>query len=318
MAFYLLFAGTLGGIYALLALSLNMAWGSAGLVNFGLAGFFGIGAYATALVTGAGAPVLLGLLSAMFCAVAAGLLVTVVTLRLRDDYLAIVTLGFAEIIRLVALNELWLTHGSDGLSGIVAPGRAMLGLTGFNIAYFVVVTLIVGAVWWLLRRLDAGPFGRALRAVREDQVLAGFAAKPVLRLKLQAFAVSTAIAGLAGALYAHFLSFISPEHLQPDITIEIFLALTAGGLGRPTGAVAGAYVVLIFMEGTRFLAGATPGLTPVQATSVREAAVGLALLLVLNLRPRGMLPETIPPARSTARPSPREVASRPFYSEVGK
>jgi branched-chain amino acid transport system permease protein len=296
MLSYLVFSLTIGGIYALLALALNLAWGGAGLVNLGLAGFFGIGAYATALTTGAGLPVAVGLGVAMLAGVLAGFAVTGMTLRLRDDYLAIVTLGFGEIVRLVALNERWLTKGADGISGIAAPGKATLGIAGFAWAWCIGISLLVLAVWWLLRRLDAGPFGRALRAVREDQELAAFAGKPVLRLKFQAFAISAAIAALAGALYAHSQSYISPDHFQPLITIYIFLAVTAGGLGRPIGAVLGAYAVVVFLEGTRFLAAEVPGIEPVQVAALREALVGLSLLLVLHLRPRGVLPERIPPA----------------------
>jgi branched-chain amino acid transport system permease protein len=296
MLSYLLFSVTIGGIYALLSLALNLAWGGAGLVNLGLAGFFGIGAYATALATGAGAPLAIGLCAAMAAGVLAGLAITGLTLRLRDDYLAIVTLGFGEIVRLVALNERWLTNGADGLSGILAPGKAALGTAGFNQAWAAGVTLVVLLAWLLLRRLDQGPFGRALRAVREDQELAGFAGKPVLRLKYQAFALSAAIAGLAGALYAHYQSYISPDHFQPLITIYIFLAVTAGGIGRPVGAVLGAYAVVAFLEATRFAAAAVPGIEAVQVAALREALVGLCLLLVLHLRPRGLLPERIPPA----------------------
>lgn len=296
MLSYFLFSLTVGGIYALLALALNLAWGGAGLVNLGLAGFFGIGAYASAIATGAGSPVLIGLAVAVVAGVVAGFAVTGMTLRLRDDYLAIVTLGFGEVVRLVALNERWLTNGADGMSGILAPGKAALGTTGFNEAWAAGVTLLVILVWWLLRRLDAGPFGRALRAVREDQELAAFAGKPVLRLKFQGFALSAAIAALAGALYAHYQSYISPDHFQPLITIYIFLAVTAGGLGRPAGAVLGAYAVIVFLEGTRFLAGLVPGVSAVQIAALREGLVGLSLLLVLFLRPNGLLPERIPPA----------------------
>ncbi len=115
--------GTLvsGGIYAVLALSLNLACGGAGMVNLGLAGFFAVGAYASAIVTGAGAPFPVSLLAALAAGVVAGVVVTFATLRLRDDYLAIVTLGFGEVIRLVALNKRWLTNGADGISGIEAP-----------------------------------------------------------------------------------------------------------------------------------------------------------------------------------------------------
>jgi branched-chain amino acid transport system permease protein len=302
MLSYVIFTLTLCGIYALLALSLNLIWGGVGLVNLGLAGFFAVGAYASALATGAGAPVLLGWGVALAVGAVVGLLVTFATLRLRDDYLAIVTLGFAEVIRLVALNERWLTKGSDGISGIKAPLKAELGIFGFNLFYLGLVSLIVLGVWALMRRLDRSPYGRAMKAIREDQQLAAFAGKPVLRFKLQAFALSAAIAGLAGALYAHFQSYVSPDHFQPLITIYIFLAVTAGGVGRPSGAVFGAYLVVIFLEATRFITEWAPGLQPVQVAALREILVGLALILVLHLRPQGVLPERIP--RAPAPPAP--------------
>ncbi len=299
MLSYLIFTLTVGGIYALLALSLNLVWGSAGMVNLGLAGFFGVGAYATAIATGAGAPVLLGWGVAAAAGVAAGLLVTFATLRLRDDYLAIVTLGFAEMVRLVALNERWLTKGADGISGIAAPMKAELGTGGFNLFYLAVVSLIVLIVWWMLARLDASPYGRTLKSIREDQELAAFAGKPVLRFKYEAFALAAAIAALAGALYAHFQSYFSPDHVQPLITIYIFLGLTAGGVGRPAGAVIGGYAVLIFLESTRFAADLVPGLQPVQIAAFREILIGVALLVVLHLKPQGFLPETMPKAPRT-------------------
>jgi branched-chain amino acid transport system permease protein len=296
MLSYAVFTLTICGIYALLALSLNLVWGGVGLVNLGLAGFFAVGAYASAIATGAGAPVLVGFAAALAAGVLAGLVVTFATIRLRDDYLAIVTLGFAEVIRLVALNERWLTNGSDGISGIRGPLKAELGVQGFAWFYLALVCLVVLAVWALLARLDGSPYGRAMKAIREDQQLAEFAGKPVLRFKVQAFGVSAAIAGLAGALYAHFQSYISPDHFQPLITIYIFLAVTAGGVGRPLGAVLGAYAVVIFLEGTRFATEIVPGLQPVQLAAMREMLIGLALLLVLHLRPQGVLPERMPPA----------------------
>jgi branched-chain amino acid transport system permease protein len=296
MLSYVVFTLTICGVYALLALSLNLIWGGVGLVNLGLAGFFAVGAYASAIATGAGAPVLAGWGAALIVGAVVGLVVTFATLRLRDDYLAIVTLGFAEVIRLIALNERWLTKGSDGISGIRAPLKAELGLQGFSLFYLALISTIVLLVWLLLRRLDASPYGRAMKAIREDQQLAAFAGKQVLRFKWQAFALSAAIAALAGALYAHFQSYISPDHFQPLITIYIFLAVTAGGVGRPSGAVLGAYAVVIFLEATRFATELLPGLQPVQLAAMREILVGLALILVLHLRPQGLLPERIPKA----------------------
>lgn len=297
MLAYAIFTLTLCGIYALLGLSLNLIWGGVGMVNLGLAGFFAVGAYASAIATGAGAPILFGWGIAILAGAVTGLVVTLATLRLRDDYLAIVTLGFAEVVRLVALNERWLTKGADGISGIPTPLRATLGTQGFNLFYLGLVSLVLLLVWAMLRRIDRSPYGRAMKAIREDQQLAAFAGKTVLRFKLQAFALSAAIAGLAGALYAHFQSYVSPDHFQPLITIYIFLAVTAGGVGRPSGAVLGAYLVVIFLEATRFATELLPGLAPVQLAALREILIGTALILVLHVRPQGILPERMAKAR---------------------
>jgi branched-chain amino acid transport system permease protein len=299
MLSYLLATLVSGGIFAILALSLNLAWGGAGMVNLGLAGFFAIGAYASALATQSGAPFVGGLAVAVLAGMLAGIIVTFATLRLRDDYLAIVTLGFAEVIRLVALNERWLTKGAEGLSGIAAPLKSQLGLLGFDGFYLTLTTGLVALIGWGLRRLDRSPYGRALRAIREDPELARFAGKTVLRFKFEAFALSAAIAALAGALYAHFQSYISPDLFAPLLTIYIFLAVTAGGVGRPAGAVLGGYAVLAFLEAARFGIGGLPWLAPAQLAAIQGMLTGVALLLVLRLRPRGLLPETIQPAPRT-------------------
>jgi branched-chain amino acid transport system permease protein len=291
MTAYFLFILTLGGIYALLAQSLNLIWGAAGMVNLGLAGFFAVGAYTSAMATKfGGVPIPLGLLLAVAATAVTGVVVTLSTLKLRDDYLAIITLGFAETVRLVALNETWLTNGSDGISAITRPFFAALG-GWFPLAYAVFVTGLVALVWQVMRKLDQAPFGRVLKAIREDPELAAFAGKDVVAFKLKAFAVSAGVAGLAGGLYGHFTSYIAPDIFQPLMTVYIFLAVTAGGCGRPSGALLGAYLVIAFLESTRFLADAVPGLSALQVASVREMLVGLALLLILRLRPQGLLPE---------------------------
>lgn len=291
MLSYIVFLLVIAGIYALLAQSLCLAWGVTGLVNLGLAGFFAIGAYASAtLVTWGGLPVPVGLAAALLAGAVAGFVVCVSTLRLRDDYLAIVTLGFAEAVRVIASNEIWLTGGTDGISGIPAGLPRDWG-RGFHLAALAVVSVLVGLVWLALRRLVASPWGRALRAVREDQVVAAVAGKRVARLKAEAFAIAAAIAALAGGLYGHYTSYIAPEIFQPLITIYVFLAVTAGGNGRPTGATFGAYLLIAFLEATRFAAEVVPGVSAVQAAALREMAVGVALILLLRLRPRGVFPE---------------------------
>ncbi|WP_431282323.1 branched-chain amino acid ABC transporter permease [Humitalea sp. 24SJ18S-53] len=291
MTAYIVFLLVIGGIYALLAQSLALAWGMTGLVNLGLAGFFAIGAYASAmLVKWGGVPLPVGLVAALVAGGVAGLVVTGATLRLRDDYLAIVTLGFAEAVRIIASNEIWLTGGTDGISGIPGGVPREWG-PAFHLTWLVGVSALVALVWFALRRLSASPWGRALRAIREDQVVAAVAGKPVSRMKAEAFAIAAAIAGLAGALYGHYGSYIAPELFAPLVTIYVFLAVTAGGNGRPSGAVLGAYLLIGFLEATRFAAELVPGVSALQAAALREASVGVALILLLHLRPQGILPE---------------------------
>jgi branched-chain amino acid transport system permease protein len=294
MTNYLVSMATFGAIYATLALALNVMWGMTGMVNLGLVGFYACGAYISALLTvKLGLPIALGLAAAMLGTAAIAALTTLGLTRLRDDYLAIVTLGFAEVVRIVAENEAWLTRGTDGISGIPQPLKSALG-AHFNLAYLAFCLVFLGIVVFVLERVRTSAFGRALRAIREDAQIAAFAGKDVFRFKLKAFAIGGAVAGLAGALYAHYTSYIVPEVFVPLLTIYIFLAVTAGGLGNNLGAVVGAYVVVFCLESTRFLVGVIPSVSAERLAAVREFLVGLGLLLVLFFRPRGLLPEPLP------------------------
>ena len=188
MLSYLLATLTFAGIYALLALGLNVIWGMAGMINLGLAGFFALGAYAAALATVAlGLPIIVGIVIAIASAALAGALLSRLTLNLRGDYLAIVTLGFGEVIRLLAANEIWLTNGSDGIPGIPGPFRGVLTPLQFNALCCALVLLAVAISWWMTERLRRSPYGRALRAIRDDETAAAVAGKPVRRYKVQAF-----------------------------------------------------------------------------------------------------------------------------------
>ena len=285
---------TFGAIYAILALGLNVMWGMAGMVNLGIVGFYAFGAYITALLTvQTGVPIALGFFAAMIGTALMAALVTLGLTRLRDDYLAIVTLGFAEVVRIVAENEIWLTRGTDGISGIPQPLKSMLG-SDFNLAYLVFCLAVLAAALFVLERVRTSPFGRVLRAIREDAQVTAFAGKDILKFKAKAFALGGALAGLAGALYAHYSSYIVPEIYVPLLTIYIFLALTAGGIGNNFGAVIGAFVVVFCLESTRFLIEVIPWLGAEQLAALREFLVGLGLLLVLFFRPRGLLPEPLP------------------------
>ena len=172
MLTYILFTLVVGSVYALLAQSLMLSWGTAGLVNLGLAGFFAVGAYASSmLTTWEHAPIMLGVFVAVLAGGVAGLLVCFSTLRLRDDYLAIVTLGFAEIVRIVASNEVWLTGGTDGISGVPVMIARDTGIW-FHLGTLLITLAAVAVVYLLQRRLLSSPWGRAMRAIREDQTVA--------------------------------------------------------------------------------------------------------------------------------------------------
>ena len=291
MLSYLLFVAIITGVYALLGLGLVVIWGQSGMVNLGLAGFFALGAYATALLTTVGSvPIALGWLAAIALSALVGLLVTWLTRSMRGDYLAIITLSFAELIRLIAVNEAWLTHSIDGISGIPAPFRAALG-DNFNLFYLALTWAVVALAYVAVRRLINAPFGRVLRAIRDDDQVAAVAGKPVLSFKMQAFMLGSGLAGLAGAMYAHFNAYIAPDLFTPLITIYIFLAVTAGGYTRPEGALVGAVLVNFLLEGSRFAAAHVTGLSGLQVASVREIVISVTLIVLLRLRPQGIFPE---------------------------
>jgi len=290
-------------IYALMALGLNVIWGLAGMINLGAVGFFAIGAYITALTTlKLGWPIAAGVVAGMAGAAMVGAGVALLTGRLRGDYLAIVTLGLAETIRVVASNAIWLTNGTDGISGIAGPMRGSLSPTQFNLLYLGVVGAIVAVAYVLAERLAHSPFGRVLRAIRDDEQVAAVAGKYVMGFKIRAFAIGAGALGLAGALYAHYTSYIAPDIFVPLLTLYIKLALLAGGLGNNRGALIGAFVVVFFLESTRFVIPLVPGLSAVQGAALREFLIALLLLVLLRYNPGGLVPERLP---RIALPEPR-------------
>ena len=296
---YLTFIAAFAGFYALLSLSLVLVWGRTGMVNLGVVGFYALGAYTSALlVTRLDLPIAIGWVCATLVAAACGAGLTWVTRRLRGDYLGIVTLGFAELVRSVATNETWLTKGSDGISGIPGPFKAAMG-TQFNLFFSVLTWIVVAVVCLLAVRLLDAPYGRVLMAIRDDAEVTGMAGKNVVRFKIGIFAIGSAVVGLAGAMYAHFTSYIVPDIFSLMLTMYVFLAATGGGSTRVAGAVIGGIATLVFLEGSRFLAEYIPGISPLQAAAVREMLTGCALVCLLILRPGGWLREKVP---SSGRP----------------
>jgi branched-chain amino acid transport system permease protein len=294
MEHYLIAMAVTAGIYAIMALGMNVIWGMAGLINLGLVGFFAVGAYTSALLTlKFGWPIAGGVIAAMIVSSLVGVIVALVTVNLKGDYLAIVTLGFAETMRIVMSNEIWLANGTDGLSGIPGPMRQQLGPHGFNLLFLGIVAVATLILFVLNERLAHSPFGRALRGIRDDEQVVQVAGKNVTRLKVKAFAFGSAALGLAGALYGHFTSYIAPDLFEPLLTLYVILALLAGGLGNNKGAVLGAVAVVFFLESTRFIMPLLPFVSAVQGAALRQMLIAAALLVILRFYTQGLIPEKI-------------------------
>ncbi|MBL8443046.1 MAG: branched-chain amino acid ABC transporter permease [Zoogloeaceae bacterium] len=308
LANYAIFMGILIGIYALLALGLNIQWGLTGLFNAGIAGFFAVGAYASAIITsphvagrvgGFELPIVVGWMGAI---VFAGLIawpIGKVCLRFRSDYLAIATIGVAEIIRLVIKSEDWLTGSSRGITGIPRP-FGELDYVASQLAYLGLVIAAVAVVYFLLERQLKSPWGRMMRAIRDNEAAAAAMGKQIEARRLQAFIFGAAVMGLAGALFVHFNRSITPEAIDPMIaTFLIWIMLILGGSGNNRGAILGAIVIWLLWSVSEMITDRLPTDVALQAKYIRIFVVGLALQLVLRFRPEGILPEE--QARQTAR-----------------
>jgi branched-chain amino acid transport system permease protein len=290
MIAYLTAIATLVGVRALLTLGLNVQWGMTGLVNLGVVAFFAVGAYTSALLAVGGLPLLFAWPAGVGLATAAGAGLAMVALRLREDYLAIVTLGFGEVLRLFLLNEAWLTRGANGVTGIPRPLHAQF--TGhYDLFYLMLVLAAVTLVYVGLERVRRSPFGRVLRAIREDEVVAAVAGKPVFRFKVQAFALGAGVAGLAGILFAHYLAYVEPNMFLPQESLFVWLALILGGSGNNRGALLGSVVLLGLLEGSRFAKDVIPFLSGVRLAAAQQILVGVVLVVLMIRRPEGLLPE---------------------------
>ena len=275
-------------IYTIFAISLNLELGYTGLYNFGHIAFFGIGAYTSALLSLNGFPVSLAMLCAMAAAGLAGGLLSIPALRLTGDYFGIATLAFGEMIRLFLLNERWLTKGPMGLPGIPRPFWIAEGVPGLPmfLAFCVLLSL---AVFLLAKRLGDSPFGRALKVIREDEYVAMALGKNVLLLKIQCIMIGSIMAGLAGALWAHYISYISPSDFTLNETILVLLCVVLGGRGTNWGPILGSFVILLFQESLRFL--------PIPADFGRLVAplqgmvYGTGLVILMLKKPAGLLTE---------------------------
>jgi branched-chain amino acid transport system permease protein len=287
---YLVAIATLVGVRALLTLGLNVQWGLTGLVNLGIVAFFAVGAYTSALLSVAGTPLALAWSAAIVLASVAGAGLATIALRLREDYLAVVTLGFAEVLRLFLLNEAWLTRGANGVTAIPRPLHARFA-AHYDFFYLALVVGAVMLVYLSLERIRRSPFGRVLRAIREDEIVAAVAGKPVFSFRVQAFALGAGVAGLAGVLFAHYLAYVEPNMFLPQESLFVWLALILGGSGNNRGALLGSAVLLGLLEGSRFAKDVIPFLSGVRLAAAQQILVGVVLVVLMIRRPEGLLPE---------------------------
>jgi branched-chain amino acid transport system permease protein len=300
---YIISLATMGGIYAMLTLGLNIQWGFTGLFNVGIAGFFAIGAYVSAILTtpettrhigGFELPYLIGFSAAMIVTALIAWGVGKVCLRLRSDYLAIATIGIGEIFRLVLKNETWATNGPRGVSMVPKPFESLP--EPYNQLMFLALVLVtIVVIYLLIESASKSPWGRVMTAIRENEPAARAAGKNVERFRMEAFVIGCMIMGLAGAFTAQYLKFIDPNATElTTTTFLVWVMLIAGGSGNNKGAILGAFLMWTVWSASEILTSRLPDDMAIRTAYVRIFLIGLALQIVLQKFPTGILPEKRP------------------------
>lgn len=303
---FLLDIAILAGVFSILSLGLNLQWGETGLFNISVAAFWGIGAYTVTLTTlppdastafgfdlpflwvdlgGIPVPIPVAVLLAALVSGVVAAFIGIPTLRLRADYLAIATLGLAEVIRLIMLNEEWLTGGPRGVS----VDNPLLALDYTRVWLLLVVILMVAILFWLVETGTESPWGRVLNSIREDEDVVAALGKNTFSFKMQAFVIGSMIMGVAGAITALRINYLVPRQFTPEWTFYIWIAVIVGGSGSNRGALLGGVFLTIIFQAPRFLVEYIPlGLEGV-VTNFRFLLIGTVLILVITYRPQGLL-----------------------------
>jgi len=274
---YFVTVATLGGVYSVLAMSLNLICGYMGITSLGHAAFYGIGAYTAALLsTRLGCNFIITFIVAAIFSLLAGLLIGIPTLRLRGRYLSIVTLAFCEIIRTIENNWRSLTRGAVGITGIPEPEIFGFSFDSPRKLYYLVIALCI-LTFFVISRLMDSRLGRGITAVKDNEIAAEAMGVRSFRYKLMAFGISSMFAGMAGAFYAHYMSFISPLNFSFDQSTLVLSRFILGGLGNLTGSVIGAVVLTVLPEVLRPL------------MIWRQVIYGALLVVVIFYKPTGLL-----------------------------
>jgi branched-chain amino acid transport system permease protein len=281
MSNFVTYLTTVIAIWAVLALSLNLQFGLTGLLNFGQVLFFAVGAYSAAVVHLHGGPVWLGCIAAVAAASLAGVVIALPVRRLPQDYWALVSLGGAEIFRLVMLNAPQIAGGSEG--AFVTPvGSLPIGMA-FSLGLLVLA-------WVAAETVSRTPFGRFLRVIREDELLAATLGRDVFSFQARVMVIAGGLGGAAGALYAAVTGFVSPDAFLVTDTFIIWTAVILGGAGNNLGVVLGAAAVELMSASTRFIADSL-ALSYVIVANLRLMLIGFILIAMVLYRPQGILAE---------------------------
>lgn len=235
-------------IFSILTLSLNLISGYGGLISLGHAGFFLIGSYTSALLSVyQGWPFWLSAPMAILLTATSGLLLGFPALRWSGHFLAVITIAFGSIAQLLSINWVFLTNGIDGVANIPRPYVPAVDLTS-NLNYYYFALICLAFIVFLMIRLVASGFGRALKAIKDDETAAACMGIDVAVTKVSAFVISAALAGFAGAIYAHYIRFLNPDSFSLDVSIRIFMMMIIGGTGSIAGSILGSFVVYVLPE----------------------------------------------------------------------
>ena len=296
---------TEAGVFAILALGLDVVWGWAGDFDLAFYGYLALGSYMTFVLSigkpvapvqyiiGSHLPVVAAMAIAVVAVVCLAALIGAVALRnLREIYFAVTTLGAVSALYLLVENYTPLFNGYNGVYGLVNPGQTALNLTynGYRVFFLFAVLLVLLLAYLLVQRLSRSPFGRMLRSVREDERAAAAYGRKVFFAKYRAYLFGAALAGLAGSLFAIFISAFNPSAWTPQELLVIYAAILVGGRGNPRGVIVGVFVVYIgLVELTRFLP--SPASRPDFGPAMRQILIGLMIVLMLKFRPEGIFRE---------------------------
>ncbi len=283
---YILHILILIGIYTILSVSLNLIAGYTGLISIAHASFFGVGAYVAALMAlKLQCPFPVSLVCSVFICSMLGALVAIPSLRIHDDYFVIATFAFQVITFSIMNNWVSFTGGPMGLPGIPPP--SIFGLTIYSHwGFLVLVGAICAFTLWICGRIVCSPFGRVLKAIREDEVFARSKGKNVSAYKVQVFIIGAGMASMAGVIYAHYISFIDPTSFTVMESIFILSIVIVGGSGSLWGPIAGAMMLVLLPELLRFI-----GIPPSLAANLRQIIYGGLLVTFMMWCPKGLLGE---------------------------